>query len=101
MIEIKKWVKPDIIKILHKTNNYSSEKFTQYSILIEQSIMVTHDCHEDGEIESYKRDGKYFGLRVNKDIIEVCIPKYGWIPVYEEIQEIYNNEIAEKAIFGE
>ena len=100
MIEIKKWVKPDLEVVLPNDNTYATTKHLKYSLLFEQQIMVVQDCNEDGEVRSH-RQSTYFGLRKDGDDIEVCIPKFGWISVYEEIQEKYNNEIADKTILGE
>ena len=80
MIEIKQWIKPDITKVLPNDNEYSSDKYLKYSVLIDQEIMVIQACHEDGTLRGTFRDGgQYYGLRLNKDLIEVCIPKFGWI----------------------
>ena len=100
MIEIKQWIKPDITKVLPNENAYSSDKYNKFSVLIKQQIMIIHACDEEGNVTGYRNDGKYYGLRMDEDIIQVCIPKFGWIPVYDAIQEIYNSEIAEQAILG-
>ena len=43
----------------------------------------------------------YYGIKLVDDKIEACIPKFGWIPVYEEIQEIYSEMLAEKVLLGD
>jgi len=100
MIKIEQWIEPDIEVVLPKTNAYSDNTHNKYSILLKQQIMVIHSCDEEGITQNH-RSGKYYGLRLIEDTIEVCIPNFGWLPVYEEIQIIHNDEIAEKELLGE
>lgn len=70
-----------------------------YSLLIKEEVMAVQKCEQDGT-PIYGNKYNYFGCRIIEDKIEVCIPQYGWIPVYKEIQDKYNNEIADTAILG-
>ena len=101
MIEIKKWVKPDISKILPTNKDtYSPSTHQLFSVIFKDQILVVSECGEKG-ISEYGLVTNYYGLRLVEEKIEVCIPKCGWVPIYKEIQDVYSNEIADKAILGD
>ena len=100
MIEIRQWVKPDIVCVLPKQNVYGDETHDKYSIVIEKQIIVIQSCDSEGNLPHYN-NANYYGLRVIKDKMDICLPKHGWIPVYEEIQDMYNEELAEQVLIGE
>ena len=102
MIEIKKFISPDLEIILPKPEgSYSSSSHFRYSIVFEDMMLVIGECLEDGTHKSYGSENKYYGLKLVKDNMFVCIPKFGWIPIYEEIQTKYNEQLAEKVILGD
>ena len=101
MIELRKWIEPDISMLLPKPEgSYTSVTYFTYSILFKEQILVITPSNEDGTGTGYGSTSKYYGLRLVEDKIEVCIPKFGWIPIYEEIQNKYNDTIADKEILG-
>ena len=101
MIEIRKWIKPDLTIVLPKPDSsYASSTHIKYSIIFKDGLLVTTECGEDG-YRKYNDGNKYYGLKIIEDKIEVCIPKFGWIPVYEEIQNAYNSETVDKIVLGD
>ena len=101
MIEIKQWVEPDLIMVLPNKDNYANTKFNRYSILIDRQMMAIHGCDEDGLVTSYTNSGRYYGLKMEGDMISVCIPSRGWVPVLEQIQAHYSDKLAEQELIGE
>ena len=102
MVEIKKWVKPDIQLILQKQKReFGASEYNMYSVLFKDNLLAICDCDPQGSIKHYSTT-KFYALRINteNDIIQVCIPKYGWVCIYEEIQNKYNDTIAEMQLLG-
>ena len=100
MIEIKKFVEPDLV-VIKKLESYNT-KYEKITLLFSECLVVVENCDEQGDVDSYNhRHKKYYGCRIVSERIELCIPTAGWIPAYEEIQEKYKDELADKAILGD
>jgi len=102
MVEIRQLVEPDIEVVINFDSQYSNSEYYKYSVLFKQQMLVVQACNKEGMVGRYEaNNGKYYGLRLINENIEVCIPESGWIPIYEEIQEKHNNKIADKTILGD
>lgn len=102
MIEIRKWIQADLTIILPKPEgSYSSSSHYKYSVVLSDSLMVVTECNDDGGHSGYGSSNKYYAIKKIDDKLEICIPKFGWIPVYEEIQNAYNSETVDKIVLGD
>jgi len=99
MIQISKYIEPDISAVIERTDSYKDDHYELVSVVFEEGLVVINECSAEGEVSSYNyRNSKYYGMRMKGDIIQVCVPKHGYIPIYEQIQDKYNEQLAEKVL---
>ena len=97
MIEIRKFFKPDL-EIVRPNRRYPGD-WEKFSAVFSEHIMVVQNCFENGE-EKDSWTKCYYACRITNDVIEICIPKYGWVTAYDDINQKYKEEIAEKILLG-
>ncbi len=103
MIEIRKFVEPDLVLTIGVKEKYtnSNRTHTKQSIIFSEQIMVIQECDIHGNLTPYGEEGRYLACRVVDEVIEICDNFRGWIRADEKLQEMYKNEIVDKVILGE
>lgn len=100
MIRVNKYIRPDISAVIENQKSYK-KGYELISVSFEEGIAVIQDCTEDGGVDRYGHSIRYYAIRMKEDIIEICLPKHGFIPIVGEIQDKRNEELAEKALLNE
>jgi len=102
MVTIKKNVIPDAQAVVNRKKYSDQIQHYLLSLVISESVIVEEKCDENGcpERGSYEQP-EYKACRMNKDIIEVCASKIGWIPADKELNDVYAEALAEKALLEE
>ena len=102
MIKVNKYIQPDFTVKLQVKHSWRDElEHRLVSISFSEGIMVSEKCNEEGDlIDTYGHDTKYYAIRLNGDTIETCDDRHGYMPIKPEIQEKYNEILAEKEILG-
>lgn len=102
MVTIKKNVYPDVQVVISKESYGDKIEFKLLSFVKSESVIIEEDCNEDGfpDRNSY-RSPQYIACRLTEDVIEICDPKFGWIPADERLNEEYKSILADKELLNE
>lgn len=101
MVTIQKHFLPDT-QVVIRREEYNREKHFLVSLVISESVIVEEECDEEGfPKRGFTERPEYKACRLNKDIIEICDVKYGWMPAEEELNSAYANTLADKALLEE
>ena len=96
LVEIKKFVKPDLVVIdIRKT--YSGIEHFRLSFVFKESLVAEEQCDEEGNPTNGYRDTIYCACKLEGDEVIYMSPKFGWM-VHEKATEKHANEIAEKEL---
>lgn len=101
MVTIKKNLLPDVQVVISKETYGNKIEHKLLSFVKSESVLIEENCSEDGipDRDSY-RGPEYHACRLTDDVIEVCDPKYGWIPADEKLNDEYKSILADKELLG-
>ena len=98
MIEIKKYVKPDLVIVRSRGPTLSG--YEKFSVVLSENVVVVENCDDEEGFKVNTWSRRYFACRLVNDTIEVCVPKLGWIEAYGEINNKYKNNIADNILLS-
>jgi len=100
LIEIKKYVLPDLT-IIESVEQYDKKyEYFKYSFAFSESIVLIEDCDEEGNTKYSYREKTYRACKLDGDDVYIVDPKIGWIK-HVLASAHWHDKIAEREILGE
>ena len=98
LIEIKKFVKPDLV-IIESRTGYSSLEYYKMSFIFNEELMAEQQCDQDGLVINEYKGINYYGCKIVKDKVVYLNPRFGWI-IHSEATSEYRDMIVDKELLG-